>query len=56
MDWRIGSTVIFETRQDDTIELRCGQRPMFTGKIGRRDKHIAIRLEEEIVSEESNTI
>lgn len=53
MDWKIGSTIVFETRQNDVVELRCGQRPMFTGKIGRRDKHIAIRLEEEIVSEEN---
>jgi flagellar motor switch protein FliM len=54
MAWKPGSTIMLETKQDDSIELRCGQRPMFTGKIGRRDKNIAIRLEEEIVSEQEN--
>lgn len=49
MNWKIGTTIMFESKPDDLVELRCGQRPMFTGKIGRRDKHIALRLEEEIV-------
>lgn len=52
MEWTIGTTIMLETHADDLVELRCGQRPMFTGKIGRRDKSIAIRLEEEIFSEQ----
>jgi flagellar motor switch protein FliM len=52
MEWKVGSTILLETKQDDLVELRCGQRPMFTGKIGRKDKNIAIRLEEEIVTEQ----
>ena len=52
MNWKIGSTIILENKPGDYIELRCGQRPMFTGKIGRRDKNIAVRLEEEIVVEQ----
>ncbi len=54
MEWKIGSTIMLETKQDDFVELRCGQRPMFAGKMGRRDKHIAIRLEEEIVAEQES--
>lgn len=49
MKWKIGTTIMFESKPDDVVELRCGHRPMFTGKIGRRDKHIAVRLEEEVV-------
>lgn len=52
MNWKIGSTIILENKPGDLIELRCGPRPMFTGKIGRRDKNIAVRLEEEIVVEQ----
>lgn len=48
MDWKIGSTIMFDTRADDQIEVRCGQRPLFTGRMGRRDNNIAIRLEDEI--------
>jgi len=54
MDWKIGSTILLESKPDDLVELRCGQRPMFTGKIGRRDKNIAVRLEEEIVAEQES--
>lgn len=52
MEWKIGTTVLLDTKKDDLVELRCGQRPMFTGKIGRRAKNIAVRLEEEIVTEQ----
>ena len=48
MNWHIGSTVMFDTKSDDIVEVRCGQRPLFTGRMGRRDQNIAIRLEEEI--------
>lgn len=52
MNWKVGSTIMFDTKADDLIELRCGEHPMFTGKMGRRDKSIAIRLEEEIITEQ----
>lgn len=52
MNWKVGSTVFLETKPDDLIELRCGEHPMFTGRMGRRDKNIAVRLEEEIVIEQ----
>lgn len=52
MSWKIGSTVMFDTRTEDTVEIRCGQRPLFTGRMGRRDANIAIRLEDEITPEQ----
>lgn len=52
MDWKPGSTIVLETKVDDFVELRCGQRALFTGKMGRRDKYIAVRLEEEVVVEQ----
>lgn len=48
MQWKVGSTIMFDTRAEDQIEIRCGQRPLFTGRMGRRDHNIAIRLEDEI--------
>ncbi len=54
MEWKVGSTLVLETRADDMVELRCGERPMFTGKMGRRDKYIAVRLEEEVVADQEN--
>ncbi len=52
MNLQVGSTVFLDTKPDDLIELRCGEHPMFTGRMGRRDKSIAVRLEEEIVVEQ----
>ena len=48
MKWKVGSTIIFDTKTDDLIQVRCGQRPLFNGRMGRRDHNIAIRLEDEI--------
>ena len=49
MNWRIGSTVLLEAKVNDLVEVRCGARPLFTGRVGRKDKNIAVKLEEEIV-------
>jgi flagellar motor switch protein FliM len=54
MNLKVGSTVFLDTKAEDLIELRCGELPMFTGRMGRRDKSIAIRLEEEIIIEQGD--
>jgi flagellar motor switch protein FliM len=54
VQWKIGTTVMFDTHAEDTVEVRCGQRPLFTGRMGRRDNNIAIRLEDEIDTEQEN--
>ena len=54
MNLKVGSTIFLETKAEDLIELRCGELPMFTGRMGRRDKSIAIRLEEEIIIEQGD--
>lgn len=51
MEWHIGSTIMLDTKSEDLIEIRCGQRPLFTGKMGRRDLNIAIQLEDEITQD-----
>ncbi len=51
MNWKIGTCVMLEKKKNEQVELRCGQRPMFMGSIGRKDKNIAIKLEQEIVME-----
>ncbi len=44
-DLKIGSRVMFNAEPDSSIELRCGQVPMYTGKMGRKGDRIAIRIE-----------
>ena len=31
---------------DSPVELRCGDQPMFVGKMGRRGANIAIRVDQ----------
>ena len=41
----VGSRVMLNTTPQSEVELRCGQAPLFSGKLGRRDGHIAIQVE-----------
>ncbi len=48
---RVGSKIMLNATPDSTVELRCGDVPMFGGKMGRKGTHIAIRIEEKIKKE-----
>jgi len=47
-DLQVGSRIMFSTSPDDSIELHCGEVPMYTGRMGRKGQQIAIRIEERI--------
>ena len=49
MEWRIGSTFVFEKEVGEKVEMRCGDKPMFTASMGSRKGHIAVKLEEDIM-------
>ncbi len=42
---KVGSQIIFSATPDSLIELHCGEVPLYTGRMGRRGAHIAIRIE-----------
>lgn len=44
-DLEVGSRIMFGTSPDDSIELHCGEVPMYTGRMGRKGQQIAIRIE-----------
>ncbi|PKU26244.1 flagellar motor switch protein FliM [Telmatospirillum siberiense] len=48
---RIGSKIMLNAMPDSKVELRCGDVPMFGGKMGRKGTHIAIRIDEKIKKE-----
>lgn len=56
LNWKIGSRVIFNTRVNDELEMRCGHFPMFKGPVGQKQGQIAVRIERYIppVIEEEN--
>lgn len=51
LNLRVGSKIMLNAMPDSVIELRCGDVPMFGGKMGRKGNHIAIRIDEKIKKE-----
>ncbi len=48
LNWKVGTKVVFTTRPEDELELRCGQFPMFRGPVGQKQDFIAVRVEKYI--------
>ena len=45
---RIGSQIMLNATADSVVEIRCGDIPMYTGRMGRKGDHIAVRIENRI--------
>ncbi len=45
---KVGSRIMFSATPESSVSLRCGDVPMYTGKMGRKGKKIAIKIEEKI--------
>ncbi len=45
--WKPGSQVSFNMKREDLVELRCGETPLFFGRLGQSGGKIAIRIEKE---------
>lgn len=52
LNWKIGTRILFNTRVEDWLELRCGSVPMFRGPVGRKQESIAVRIETYVPPEE----
>ncbi len=52
LQWKVGTQLVFPTEVDQDLELRCGDFPMFTGPVGQKKEHIAVRIEDYIEPEE----
>lgn len=48
LNWKVGSTVVLNTRPEDLIEMRVGDQPMFMAKVGQKQGQIATSIEEYI--------
>lgn len=51
INWKVGSKLSLDTDPSAPIELRCGNVPMFSGKMGRKGSNIAIRIDDRLVKE-----
>ena len=45
LDMKVGSKMLLNATADSPIILRCGDQPMFVGKMGKRGANIAIRVD-----------
>ena len=46
LDLKVGSKFLLNATPDSPVVLRCGDQPMFVGKMGRRGANIAIRVDQ----------
>lgn len=47
LNLKVGSKIVFSATPDADVELRCGDRIMFFGKMGRKGHNIAVRIDRE---------
>jgi flagellar motor switch protein FliM len=48
LQWQVGSRLMLNTPPDGLVDLRCGDVPMFQGRMGRLKGHIAVRIDHDI--------
>jgi len=46
--WTVGSKITLNATTGSPVSLRCGDVNLFSGRMGRKGQHIAIRVEEKI--------
>lgn len=47
-DLKVGSRIMLSATQDSSIQLACGDVPMYTGRMGRKGDRVAVRIEDRI--------
>jgi flagellar motor switch protein FliM len=55
LDLKVGSRVLLNVNSSSDVHLVCGDLAMFTGKMGRKAGHIAIRISEKIEKDRGHT-
>ncbi len=53
-DLKVGSRLMLSASPDSPVDLRCGEVSMYSGKMGRKGDHIAIRIDERVVDKEKS--
>jgi flagellar motor switch protein FliM len=48
LDLKVGSRILFNCNTNSDVHLVCGDLVMFSGKMGRKSNHIAIRVSEKM--------
>jgi flagellar motor switch protein FliM len=54
LEWKIGTQLFLNQTPDGPVELRCGDVPMFTGRMGRKSGNIAVRIDTEVTRQKGH--
>ena len=48
LKWKVGTRLLLNASPDSEVEMVCGDIPMFYGRMGRKGKYIAVKIEDKI--------
>ena len=54
LNWTEGSHLELNSTPSSKVSMRCGEIPMFTGFMGRKGGHIAVRIADKVIRESSS--
>ncbi len=54
LNWKVGTRIMLNSTPDSPVEMKCGERPMYEGRIGKRAGRIAVKITNE-AKPESNS-
>jgi flagellar motor switch protein FliM len=52
INWKIGTQIVFGTTPESPVQMRCGDRTLYSGRMGRLANHLAVRVEREVPTSE----
>ncbi|ESQ73550.1 flagellar motor switch protein FliM [Asticcacaulis sp. AC402] len=50
LNLKVGETIVLNAQADSPVQLRCGQIPLTTGRMGRKGHSIAVRVDSPLAS------
>jgi flagellar motor switch protein FliM len=53
MNFRVGTRLMLNTTASGEVELRCGDKGMFAGRMGRRGSNVAVCIDRKVMKERS---
>lgn len=51
---KVGSRIMFDTSPNSLVNLRCGDVSLYSGKMGRKGDHLAIRIENRLIEKRND--
>jgi flagellar motor switch protein FliM len=49
LQWQVGTLIPLDVSSDALVKLFCGEKPLLSGRIGQKNKNIAIKIEENLL-------